>query len=304
MENGSCTRSVFVSMVGKPNVGKSSIMNMLVNSKVSIVSPKPQTTRSRIRGIFTDKNIQIVFIDTPGLHKPWNRLDDYMNSEINNSFNGAEACLHIVEPNRSGKLISEADLNLIKKFNKFKLEVILAINKIDTLKDKSEIIKYMEKFSELFNYTAIIPVSAKTGEGKNELMEEIKKLARPSVFFFSEDDITDQTERMLASETIREKLLLFLDKELPHGTAVCIEYFKEKNHDTRNISATIYCERKSHKSMIIGSGGKMIKKIGIESRKSLEELLGYKVNLNLFVKVKENWRDKESVLHSLGYTDS
>ncbi len=301
MGNIDCTRSLFVSLVGRPNVGKSSIMNMLINSKVSIVSPKPQTTRSRIRGIFTDKNVQLVFIDTPGLHKPWNRLGDYMTAQVDQSLNGAEACLHVVEPNN---LISETDLSLIKKFNKLKLQVILVINKIDTLKNKSEIIKYMEEFNKLFNYVSIIPISAKTGEGKKELIEEIKKLSKPSVFFFPKEDITDQTEKVLAGEIIREKLLLFLDKELPHGTAVFIEYFKEKNSGTRDISATIYCERKSHKGMIIGSGGKMIKKIGTESRKALEELLGYKVNLNLFVKVKEDWRDKEYILRDLGYMDN
>lgn len=292
------TKSLFVSIVGKPNVGKSSILNMLVGSKISIISPKPQTTRNRITGILTENNIQLVFIDTPGLHNPFSKLGDYMVSEVNNSFSGVEVCLHVVE---ACKRPTETDLNLIEKFKKFNLKAILAINKIDLIKDKSKLIEQIQEFSNLFSYEAVVPVSTITYEGKSDILEEMKKLAEPSVFFFPEDDITDQTERMLAAEIVREKLLRFLDKELPHGTAVQIEKFSQRDENTVDISALIYCERESHKSIIIGSHGKMIKQVGIDARKSLESILDTKVNLKLFVKVKDNWRNKASVLHDLGY---
>ena len=292
-ENKKC---VFVSILGKPNVGKSSLLNMLVNSKISIVSPKSQTTRNRVIGILTENNIQLIFIDTPGIHKSVTKLGDYMNSEVNNSFSGSEVCLHVIE---AGKKISELDLELIQKF--IKLSVILVINKIDLTKDKSELIKQIQKFNENFEYNSIVPVSAKTQDGRNELLSEIKKFAVPSVFYYSEDEITDQTERKLASEIIREKILYFLDKELPHGTGIYIENYKEIKNNTRNIHAVIYCDRESHKKIIIGAQGQMIKKIGTEARKSLEYILDCKVNLNLFVKVKEDWRNKDSVLKILGY---
>lgn len=294
-ENKKC---VFVSILGKPNVGKSSLLNMLVNSKISIVSPKSQTTRNRVIGILTENNIQLIFIDTPGIHKSVTKLGDYMNSEVNNSFSGSEVCLHVIE---AGKKISELDLELIQKFIKLRLNVILVINKIDLTKDKSELIKQIQEFNENFEYNSIVPVSAKTQDGRNELLSEIKKFAVPSVFYYSEDEITDQTERKLASEIIREKILYFLDKELPHGTGIYIENYKEIKNNTRNIHAVIYCDRESHKKIIIGAQGQMIKKIGTEARKSLEYILDCKVNLNLFVKVKEDWRNKDSVLKILGY---
>lgn len=292
------TKSLFVSIVGRPNVGKSSILNMLVSSKISIVSSKPQTTRNRITGILTDENVQLVFIDTPGLHNPFSKLGDYMVSEVNNSFDGVEACMHVVE---ACKEPTETDLTLIEKFKKFNLKAILAINKIDLIKNKSALMEQIQKFSDLFNYEAVVPVSTITFEGKSEILEEMKKLAEPSVFFFPEDDVTDQTERMLAAEIVREKLLRFLDKELPHGTAVQIEKFSQRNENTIDISALIYCERESHKSMIIGAQGQMIKRIGTDARKSLESIFDTKVNLKLFVKVKDNWRNKASVLHDFGY---
>ena len=232
-ENKKC---VFVSILGKPNVGKSSLLNMLVNSKISIVSPKSQTTRNRVIGILTENNIQLIFIDTPGIHKSVTKLGDYMNSEVNNSFSGSEVCLHVIE---AGKKISELDLELIQKFIKLRLNVILVINKIDLTKDKSELIKQIQEFNENFEYNSIVPVSAKTQDGRNELLSEIKKFAVPSVFYYSEDEITDQTERKLASEIIREKILYFLDKELPHGTGIYIENYKEIKNNTRNIHAVI-----------------------------------------------------------------
>lgn len=298
MDKSLDTRSLFVSIVGNPNAGKSSVMNMILGSKISIVSSKPQTTRNKITGIFTQDNIQLVFIDTPGLHQPRTRLGDYMISEINNSFTGSETCLHVVD---SVKGITENDNKFIKKFEKFGKKVILVLNKIDLIKDKSILMQKIKEFSQLFDYEAIIPVSAKTGDGKDILIKEISKLAKPSVFFFSEDDITDQTARMMGSEIVREKLLFFLDKELPHGVAVYVERFKERESEIIDIEAVIYCERTSHKGIIIGEKGKMLKDVGTAARKELEEIFNKKINLKLWVKVKENWRNKDSILHNLGY---
>ena len=289
------TKSLFISIIGNPNVGKSSIMNMLINSKVSIVSPKPQTTRNRINGILTENDTQLVFIDTPGIHKPFNQLSEYMISEVENSFSGIEACLHVIDI-----MEKKPNIKLIEKFKKYNLKVILVINKIDLIKDKSLIITKMAEYSNLFDYEAIIPVSAINGEGRNDLLNKLKSMAKPSVFYFDPDDITNQTERVLASEIIREKLLYFLDKELPHGTAVQVESFKQ-GKDKISIHAVLYCERKNHKAMIIGAGGKMIKKVGIASRVSLKDIFQCEVDLRLFVKVKEDWRNKIDVLNDLGY---
>ena len=289
------TKSLFVSIVGKPNVGKSSLMNMMVNSKISITSPKPQTTRNRINGILTDGDTQLVFIDTPGIHKPFNKLSEYMNTEIENSFSGIEVCLHVIDV-----MEKAPDLKLIDKFKRYNLKVILVINKIDLLKDKSSIIKIMDKYNNLFNYEAIIPISAVTCDGKTDLLNQLMSMAEPSVFYFDPEDITNQTERMLVSEIIREKLLYFLDKELPHGTAVEIESFKRRENKI-SIHAIIYCERENHKSMIIGAGGKMIKNIGIAARGSLKDMFQCNVDLRLFVKVTEDWRNRANVLNDFGY---
>ncbi len=292
------TKSLFISIVGKPNVGKSSLMNMLINSKVSIVSSKPQTTRNKILGILTSCDTQLVFTDTPGLYHPKSKLDKYMVSEISNSFSGAEACLHVVE---AGKVAGDFDFKLIKKFEKLNIPIILVINKIDLISDKSLLISQIKEFNDLFKYTAIIPVSSKTGEGREETIEELKKLAHSSVFFFSEDDITDQTERMMTSETIREKLLRFLNQELPHGTAVVIETFHTRDDGITDICATIYCEKENHKRIIIGKGGEMLKKIGRSARLELEQILDRKINLKIWVKTKENWRNSDFLLNNLGY---
>lgn len=298
MCNNSNRKSLFASILGKPNVGKSSILNMIVNSKISIVSPKPQTTRNKITGIFTKDNVQLVFTDTPGIFNPRNRLGNYMISEINNSLSGAEACLHVVE---AGKDITPQDLKLIDKFKKMNMPVILVINKIDLFKDKSVLMSQIKSYSDAFDYFAIIPVSAKTQIGKKELLSELIKLAKPSVFFFDEDDITDQSERTLICEVIREKMLLLLEKELPHGAAVFVEYFHERSNGITDVNAVIYCERENHKAIIIGKGGKMLKNIGSLARKDLEEMLSRKINLKLWVKVKDNWKNMESILSDLGY---
>ena len=301
MESNIKTKSLFVSIVGKANVGKSSIINMIINSKISIVSPKPQTTRNKVVGIYTCNNTQLVFTDTPGIHRPRTKLGKYMISEVNSSISGAEACMHVVE---CGKSADEFDKGLVEKFSNLKIPVILVLNKIDTLKDKTCIIEEMAYWNKIYNYSAIIPVCALTGDGRDALIHELFNLALPSVFFFDENDITDKTERELSAEIIREKMLVNLDKELPHGTAVYIEKFKNRSANIADIEAIIYCEKSNHKPIIIGKGGQMIKKIGIQSRKELENMLGCKVNLQLWVKVKENWRNRESWLYNLGYAEN
>ncbi|MDO4200145.1 MAG: GTPase Era [Clostridia bacterium] len=293
-----CKKSLFVSIVGRPNVGKSSLLNMLVGEKISIVSPKPQTTRNKIIGILTKENTQIVFTDTPGMLRPKNKLGNYMLGEINNSFSGAEAIIHVVE---AGKNVHSDDVKFIEKFKKIGVPVILAINKIDTLKQKSDIIKNIKEYSELMDYESIVPVSAITSDGYFELLCEILKLAKPSVFFYDEDDITDQTQRTIAAEIIREKMLYLLDQELPHGVAIFIEKFQFRSDNEVDISALIQCERSNHKAIIIGHRGQMIKKIGTLSRQELEEMMSCKVNLKLWVKVKENWRNSDAVLRDMGY---
>lgn len=290
------TKSLFISIVGKPNAGKSSLMNMLINSKISIVSPKPQTTRNKITGIITENNTQLVFIDTPGLHRSFNKLSDYMISEIDSSFSGVELSLHVIDA-----LKKSIDTTTIEKLKKYNTKAILAINKIDAIKNKSEIISIIDKYRNLFDYEAIVPISAKTSDGRDALLNELKSRAVPSNFFFPEDDITDQTVKSIVGEIIREKLLYFLDKELPHGTAVQVEKFQELGNNEVTINAVIFCEKQNHKSIIIGSHGNMIKKIGIFARKSISEFIDCKVNLKLFVKVRENWRNSMSVLHDLGY---
>lgn len=296
------TKSLFVSIVGRPNVGKSSLMNMLISAKVSIVSSKPQTTRNKIIGILTQNNTQFVFTDTPGIHRPKNKLDKYMVSEIKSSFSGAEVCLHVVE---AGKRISNFDLELVEKFKKLNIPVVAVINKIDLISDKSVLMAQIKELDGLFDYIAIVPVSSKTADGREEVLEELVKFARPSVFFYSEDDITDQTERVLVSEIIREKLLRFLDQELPHGTAVIIESFHTRESGITDISAVIYCEKENHKGIIIGKSGNMLKKIGSSARNELEQMLERKINLKIWVKIKENWRNSEFLLNNFGYnTDS
>lgn len=291
-------KSLFVSIVGRPNVGKSSLLNMLVGEKISIVSPKPQTTRNKIVGILTKENTQIVFTDTPGMLRPKNKLGNYMLGEINNSFSGAEAIIHVVE---AGKNIHNDDIKFIEKFKKMDMPVILVINKTDTIKQKTDIIKNIKEYSELMKYEAVVPVSAVTGDGYSEILCEIFKLAKPSVFFYGEDDITDQTQRTIAAEIIREKMLRLLDQELPHGVAIIIEKFQFRSSSEVDINALIQCERNNHKAIIIGNRGSMIKKIGTIAREELEQMMGCKVNLKLWVKVKENWRNSDSVLKDMGY---
>ncbi len=292
------TTSAFIAIVGKPNVGKSSILNKIIGQKIAIVSDKPQTTRTKISGIITKDEMQLVFIDTPGLHKPKNTLGEYMVKAVNEGMADVDCCLLVVEANTK---ITPAEEELIAKFKKRNLKAVLAINKVDLLKDKEELFEIIKNYTDLFDFQAVVPVSAKTKDGLDVLLEELEKFAVPSVHFFDENSFTDQPERVITAEMIREKLLRCLDKEVPHGIAVDIERFAEREMaDILDIDAAIYCERQSHKGIVIGKGGQTLKKIGTMARHDLENFFEIKVNLKLWVKVKENWRTSNSIIHGLG----
>ena len=292
-------KTAFIAIVGKPNVGKSSILNKILKQKIAIVSSKPQTTRTRIMGVLTENDTQLVFIDTPGLHNPRNSLDKYMLRSVNESVAGVDVCVLVVEANKD---ISQEELQLTEKFKSMDIPAILAVNKIDTLKDKSVLAKQISDLSELYDFESIVPCSAQTGSGMDDLKSELNKLAYESDFMFDEDTLTDQPERVIAAEIIREKLLRLLDKEIPHGSAVFVERMKERtDSNIIDIDAVIYCERESHKGIIIGKGGSMLKKVGTYARQDMEKFFDCKINLQIWVKVKEDWRNRENILRSLGY---
>lgn len=292
------TKTAFVAIVGKPNVGKSSLLNKMLGAKIAIVSSKPQTTRTKIMGVLTVDKTQLVFTDTPGFHKPHNKLGEYMNTAVGDSIGGTDSVLFVVEP--KGEL-DEKELELIKKFKQEKRPVVLAINKIDMLKDKTELLSRITYLMKFYDFSAVVPVSATEGNGVDELLDELKNLAFESVHFFPDDTLTDQPERVLAAEIIREKILRLMDKEVPHGIAVSIEKMHEReNKPILDIDATIYCERDSHKGMVIGKGGAMLKKISTFARQDLEAFFDIKVNLHTWVKVKDNWRNKEGLIRNFG----
>lgn len=292
------TKTSFIAIVGKPNVGKSSILNKVLGAKIAIVSSKPQTTRTRIMGVLTIDETQLVFTDTPGYHKPHNRLGEYMNNAVGDSIGGTDTVLFVTEPR--GEL-DEKELELIEKFKKEKMPVILAINKIDMIKDKKELLDRIIYLSSFYDFTAVVPVSAIEGDGMSELVDEMKKTAFESPHFFPDDTLTDQPERVLAAEMIREKILRLMDKEIPHGIAVSIEKMSErKDKLILDIDAVIYCERETHKGMVIGKNGAMLKKISTFARQDLEGFFDVKVNLHTWVKVKENWRNREGLIHNFG----
>ncbi len=292
------TKTAFIAIVGCPNVGKSSILNKLLGTKIAIVSSKPQTTRTKIMGVLTEGETQLVFTDTPGYHKPHNKLGEKMNQAVGDSIGGVDACLFVVESKGD---IKKGEYELIEKFKKLKVPVILAINKIDMIKDKEELLERIVELNKLFDFEAIVPVCASTGEHIDELVDEMKKLAFDSLHFFPDDTLTDQPERVLAAEIIREKILRLMDKEVPHGVAVSIEKMRERdNQDILDIEAIIYCERESHKGMVIGKKGAMLKKISTYARQDLENFFGIKVNLQTWVKVKEDWRNREGLIHNFG----
>lgn len=293
-------KSAFIAIVGRPNAGKSSILNKVIGQKVAIVSSKPQTTRTRIMGVFTQDNVQIVFTDTPGHHRPRTKLGKYMVKTILDSVSGVDACLLVVE---AGVKAGGSELELIEKFKSMNMPAILAINKIDTLLKKEEIAAQIAEYSVLFEFDAIVPVSALKDEGMDILVNEIKNMALEGPHFFDEDTVTDQPERVIAAEMIREKALKVLSDEVPHGIAVGIEKMHERETGLiTDIEAVIYCERDSHKGIIIGKSGSMLKKIGSYAREDLEEFLNCKVNLQLWVKVKDDWRNREGLLKNFGFT--
>lgn len=292
------SKTVFIAIVGKANVGKSSILNRLLGQKIAIVSPKPQTTRTRIMGVLTtDDNIQLVFTDTPGFHKPKTKLGEKMIKAVSDGMDGVDACLLVVEP--EGKL-NAAELELIAKIKKGKYPAVLAINKIDTVHEKEKLMLRIAEISALYDFDAVVPVSAQTGDGLDALLDELKKLSVESEHFFPDDTLTDQPERVLAGELIREKMLRLLDKEIPHGIAIGIEKMSERDNGLMDIEAVIYCERESHKGIIIGKGGKMLKEISTRARRDMENFFGCKINLKCWVKVKEGWRNREGLIHNFG----
>ena len=296
-------KSAFIAIVGRPNVGKSSILNAMIGQKVAIVSNKPQTTRTRIMGVLTEGEDQLVFIDTPGMHKPKTSLGKYMVRSVNESVSGVDACLLVTEADREP---TQTELMLIEKFKSLDLPAILAINKIDTLKNKEVLMAQILKYSKLYDFAAIVPVSAHDGDGINELKEALKEFAMEGGHFFEEDALTDQSERNLAAEMIREKILRLTDREIPHGTAVVVEKMRTRDDgsDIMDVDATIYCEKDSHKDIIIGKGGSMLKKISSQARQDMENFFDCKVNLQTWVKVKEDWRNREGLLKSFGFDKS
>ena len=292
------TKTAFIAIVGKPNVGKSSLLNRLLGAKIAIVSSKPQTTRTKIMGVLTLDETQLVFTDTPGFHKPHNKLGEHMNTAVGDSIGGTDAALFVVEP--SGALDAK-ELELIQKFRQEHLPVILVINKIDMVKEKKELLSRIISLTKLYDFTAVVPVSAAQGDGVDELIDEMKALCVESPHFFPDDTLTDQPERVLAAEMIREKILRLMDKEVPHGIAVAIEKMSEREgRNILDVEATIYCERETHKGMIIGKNGAMLKNISTYARQDLEKFFDIKVNLHTWVKVKENWRNKEGLIRNFG----
>lgn len=291
-------KTAFIAIVGCPNVGKSSILNRLLGEKIAIVSDKPQTTRTRIMGVLTEGETQLVFTDTPGFHKPKTKLGEKMLKAVDESISGVDACLFVVEP--QGEL-RPTEEELIKKFKQQKARVVLAINKVDTIPNKEDLMQRILKFSSLYDFEAIVPVSAVKSTNMDALLDELKKLAEDGYHFFPEDTLTDQPERVLAAEMIREKLLRNLDKEIPHGTAVSIEKMRERDDsEIIDIEAIIYCEKESHKGIIIGKKGEMLKRISTRAREDMERFFDCKVNLKCWVKVKEDWRNREGLIHNFG----
>lgn len=290
-------KSACIAIVGKPNVGKSTILNKLIGEKIAIVSHKPQTTRTRIMGVLTQEADQLVFLDTPGLLRPRNSLGDYMVKSVIAAIEGVDACLLVAQ---AGAPVSKADEDLAARFRKGKIPTVLAINKIDLLADKTPIMEQIAAYSRLYDFQAVIPVSARDGDGMEALLAELKALAQPGGWLFEEDTLTDQPERVLAAEMVREKVLRLLDQEIPHGVAAVTEIMREEG-EMLTLHVTLYCEKASHKGILIGKNGMMLKKIGTAARQDLERFFDCKVNLQLWVKVKEDWRQRPETLQSLGF---
>ena len=293
------TKTAMITIAGRPNVGKSTLTNYLVGEKIAIVSNKPQTTRNRICGIVTNEDTQFVFVDTPGFHKPRTKLGDYMVNVTRSSVADVDMTILLVEPIAS---IGQQEQALIEQLKSNKCPVVLAINKIDTV-EKDILLEVIATYAQAGDFAAIIPISAKSGDGVEQLLTECKKYAIESPFLFPDDVTTDQPERQVMAEIIREKLLWTLDREVPHGTAVEITKFSERDNGIIDIDATIYCEKASHKGIIIGKQGAMLKKISTMARNDCEKFMGTKVYLTTWVKVKENWRDSDFLVRNFGYRE-
>ncbi len=299
MTDNKNSKSAFIAIVGRPNVGKSSILNRLLGQKIAIVSSKPQTTRTRITGILTRGDVQLVFIDTPGMHRPKNELGKYMVRSVTESVAGVDMCLLVTE---AGREITPTEENLMKKFTSLGIPAVLAINKIDAIKEKDALLSQILSYSGKFDFDAVIPVSAQTGQGIDDLLSELEGHAQPGGHFFEDDTLTDQPERVIAAEIIREKILRMCEREIPHGTAVVIEKLRQRqDKDIIDIDATIYCEKESHKKIIIGKSGAMIKKISTYARQDMENFFGCRVNLQTWLKVKEGWRNRSGILKNFGF---
>ena len=292
------TKSVMVTIAGRPNVGKSTLINRLVGEKIAIVSNKPQTTRNRICGVLTRGDTQLVFIDTPGFHKPRTKLGDYMVDVVRDSVADVDLILLLIEPIDN---IGPQEEALIEQIRASGAPAILVINKIDTVQDKERLLSVIAPYSERFRFDAVMPISARYKDGVKELLDECDKYASDSPFFFPEDMTSDQPERQVIAEIIREKLLWNLEREIPHGTAVEITKFSERDNGVIDVDATIYCEKASHKGIIIGKNGAMLKKISSAAREDCERFMGTKVFLQTWVKVKENWRDSDFLIKNFGY---
>ena len=302
------TKSAFIAIIGRPNVGKSSLLNSILPYKGAAVSDKPQTTRTRIMGVYTKNKDQLVFIDTPGFHKPRNLLGDNMIKAVNSGISDVDAAILVIDAAPKFKLSNDnlppAEEELIKTLHSRKIPTILAINKIDLVKEKEDLLPIISTYSSKYHFKSIVPISALEKNGIDVILEEALKFTKNSVHYFSDDSVTDQPEKTLVCEIIREKTLRLLDKEIPHGIAVELERFFERDNTSGEpiieVHAVLYCEKDSHKGIIIGKGGVMLKKIGTAARYDIEEFFGCKCSLKLWVKVKENWRNNPGIIHSLG----
>ena len=295
------TKTAMITIAGRPNVGKSTLTNAIVGEKITIVSPKPQTTRRRILAVASRGQTQFVFADTPGFHRARTKLGDYMDNVVRQSVADVDAVVLMVEPVAN---IGPQEQQLIARLKENNMPAVLVINKADTLQDKRMLLPVIEIYSQAYAFDDIIPISAKTGDGVEELLSLLEKYAVEGPQLFPDDIISDQPEKQICAEIIREKLLLALDKEIPHGTAVVITKFQQRDEDdVIELDATIYCEKQSHKGIIIGKQGSMLKKIGAMARRDIEEFMGAKVFLQTWVRVKENWRDSDALLRNFGFTD-
>lgn len=300
-------KSAFITIIGRPNVGKSSLMNRILGTKVAIVSDKPQTTRTRIMGVHTNGADQLVFIDTPGFHKPRNMLDKNMNKAVGDGMADVDAAVLVVDAAPKFSLndgIPPAEAELIGELKRRNLRAVLAINKIDLLEKKDRLLSLIPLYMREFDFDAVVPLSAKTGDGTDLLLEELSKYLKPSPHYFADSDVTDQPEKVMVAEMIREKLLRLLDKEVPHGIAVDLERFYERDkadgEPILEIEAAIICEKESHKGIVIGKGGSMLKKVGTLARNDIEKFFGIPASVKLWVKVKEDWRNRQGLIHTFG----